>query len=233
MSLLHRILLIIGLSSGMTLLLMVIYWEPERPVAVAVVETLAPAPIAASAEPIIERATAAQPATIESVYGNDRIDWTMQDAQEIEELPAGVRTALAGCVVPRSPPQIKHRLDADLAVGPTASPGYPNVISAELKQAGQTDLAVLCVRGAQAAVYVFWAGSPGGAEIAATVDFTPGTYIRTAEAADIAVEVRRELPIEPGMPLRIRHDGIQLGNGCCSTTHYWHRGRWRSYVSGD
>jgi hypothetical protein len=214
MSLLSRILLIIGLSVVMTGVLMVIHWEPEPPVAVAVVETTPPSPITASEEPTIERATAVQTATTGSVYGEDRIDWVMLDAQDIEELPAAVRAALAGCVVPRST-------------------GLPNVISGEFKQAGQTDVAVLCVRGPLAAIHVFWGGNPAGAEVAVDFDFIAGTYIRTATAADIGVEVRRDLPIEPGMPLRIRHDGIQLGNGCCSTTHYWHRGRWRSYVSAD
>jgi hypothetical protein len=214
MSFLSRVLFVIGLSIVMTAVLMVIHWEPERPVARTAVEMPPPAPIAASAEPAIEQAAAVQTATAESVYGEERIDWVMQDAQEIEELPTGVRSALAGCVIPRAPE-------------------FPNVISAALKQVGQTDLAVLCVRGPRAAVHVFWGGNPAGAEVATDFDFIPGTYIRTALAADIGVEVRRELPIEPGMPLRIHHDGIQLGNGCCSTTHYWHRGRWRSYVSGD
>jgi hypothetical protein len=94
-------------------------------------------------------------------------------------------------------------------------------------------VAVLCVRGPSAAVYVFWGGNAGGSDIATLLDFIPGTIIRTARATDISVEVRRELPIEPGMPLQIRHDGIQLGSGCCTTTYYWHRGRWRSYVSAD
>jgi hypothetical protein len=214
MSFLSRLLFVIGVSVLMTGVLMVIHWEPESPVADAVVETTQPPPIAAGAEPTIERAAAVQTATTESVYGEERIAWLMQDAQEIEELPASVRAALIGCVIPRAP-------------------AFPNVISAAFKQAGQTDLAVLCVRGPRAAVYVLWTGNPGAAELVTEFDFVPGTYIRTALAADIGVEVRRDLPIEPGMPLRIRHDGIQLGNGCCSTTHYWHRGRWRSYVSGD
>ena len=143
------------------------------------------------------------------------IDWVMQDAQDIEELPAGVRAALAGCMVPRSP-------------------GVPNVISGEFKQAGETDLAVLCVRGPHAAVYVFWGDAPGGSEAGLLSRLSisrPAHTIRTAPAADIGVDVRRELPIEPGMPTRIRHDGIQLGGGCCATTYYWHRGRWRAYGS--
>jgi len=226
-SFLSRVGLVIGLSFLMMVILMVIHWEPERPVARAAAETAAPAPIAASTEPTVQRATAVQTATTESAYGDVRIDWVIQDAQATDELPAGVREALAGCVIPRSA-------------------GFPNVISGKFKQAGESrgpqrgsrdgvevDLAVLCVRGEHATVYVFWAGNPSDVEIAMDFDFIPATYIRTAQLADIEVEVRRELPIEPGMPLRIRHDGLQLGNGCCATTHYWHRGRWRSYVSAD
>ena len=114
-----------------------------------------------------------------------------------------------------------------------ALPDSPNVITGQFRQAGQTDVAVLCVRGPSAAVYVLSGGTEGGADIATLLDFIPGTVIRTARATDISVEVRRELPLEPGMPLQVRHDGIRLGNGCCATTYYWHRGRWRSYVSAD
>jgi hypothetical protein len=201
---------VIGLSFVMTLILMVIHSEPEPSVALPV-ETTPPVPIAARPEPTIERAT--HLTRSEDSSEEDGVDWVMQDARDVEELPADIREALAGCAVPRAP-------------------GLPNVISGKFKQAGQTDLAVLCVRGPRAAVYVFWGGAAGD-EIATDVDFIPGTYIRTAREADIGVEVRRELPIEPGMPLRIRHDGIQLGNGCCATTHYWHRGRWRAYESAD
>lgn len=213
MSFLSRVLLIIGLSFVMTLILMVIHWEPERPAPVNVVET-APLDLLAKPEPRIHRATDVRTAPSKPSHDVDGVEWTMQDAREIEGLPAEARTALAGCVVPRSP-------------------DFPNVITGQFKQAGQTDVAVLCVRGPSAAVYVFSGGSLGGADIATLVDFIPGTVIRTARAADISVEVRRELPIEPGMPLQIRHDGIQLGNACCATTYYQHRGRWRSYVGAD
>lgn len=211
MSFLRRVFVIVGLSFVMTLILMVIHWEPERPVAPAAVAPARAVLVSVTSQPAVERAT--ESATDRSFRENEG-DWEMRDVQDVAGLSTDIRAALAGCVLPRSPE-------------------FPNVVSAELKQAGQTDLAVLCVRGAHAAVYVFWGGNPAGVEIATDFDFIPGTYIRTAAAADIGVEVRRELPIEPGMPLRIRHDGIQLGNGCCATTHYWHRGRWRSYVSAD
>lgn len=213
MSFLSRVLLIIGLSFVMTLILMVIHWEPERPAPASVVDT-PPLDLLAKPEPRIHRATDVRTAASKAARDGDGVEWTMQDAREIEGLPAEARTALAGCVVPRSP-------------------DFANVISGEFKEAGQTDVAVLCVRGPSAAVYVFWGGNAGGSEMATLLDFIPGTIIRTARATDISVEVRRELPIEPGMPLQIRHDGIQLGNGCCATTYYWHRGRWRSYVSAD
>jgi hypothetical protein len=213
MSFLSRALVVIGLSFVTTLVLMVIHWEPERPAPVNIVET-APLDLLAKPEPGIHRATDVRTAASKALHDGDGVDWTMQDARDIDGLPAEARAALAGCVVPRSPE-------------------FPNVISGQFKQAGQTDVAVLCVRGPSAAVYVFWGGNAGGADLATLVDFIPGTVIRTARAADISVEVRRELPIEPGMPLQIRHDGIQLGNGCCPTTYYWHRGRWRSYVSAD
>jgi len=213
MSFLSRVLLIISLSFVMTLVLMVILREPERPGPALVVET-APLDLLARPVPRIHRATDVQTAASKSSTDADGVDWTMQDARDIDGLPAEAMTALAGCVVPRSP-------------------GFANIIFGEFKQAGQTDVAVLCVRGPSAAVYVFWGGNAGGADLATLLDFTPGTVIRTARATDISVEVRRELPIEPGMPLQIRHDGIQLGNGCCATTYYWHRGRWRSYVSAD
>ena len=213
MSFLSRVLLITGLSFVMTLILMVVLWEPERPAPVNVVET-APLDLLAKPAPRIHRATDIRTAATKPSLDEARVEWTMQDAREIEGLPAEARTALAGCVVPRSP-------------------DVPNVVTGQFKQAGQTDVAVLCVRGPSAAVYVFSGGAPGGSDIATLLDFIPGTVIRTARAADISVEVRRELPIEPGMPLQIRHDGIQLGNGCCATTYYWHRGRWRSYVSAD
>lgn len=213
MSFLSRVLVVVGLSFVTTLILMVILWEPERPAPVNVVET-APLDLLAKPEPRIHRATDVRTASSRPSHDEDGIEWAMQDAREIDGLPAEARTALTGCVVPRSP-------------------AFPNVITGQFKQAGQTDVAVLCVRGPSAAVYVFSGGTPGGADIATLLDFIPGTVIRTARATDISVEVRRELPIEPGMPLQIRHDGIQLGNGCCATTHYWHRGRWRSYVSAD
>lgn len=213
MSFLSRVLVIIGLSFLMTVILMVIHWEPERAVPRTIAETPS-APAAAATEPTIQRATDVQTPATGAFRDNEGIDWVMRDIQDVEGVPAEIRTALAGCLVPRSPE-------------------FPNVITGEFKQAGQRDLAALCVRGPRAAVYVFWGGHPEGAEIATDFDFIPATYIRLARAADIGVEVRRELPIEPGMPLRIRHDGIQLGNGCCATTYYWHRGRWRSYVSAD
>lgn len=213
MSFLSRVLVVVGLSFVMTLILMVILWEPERPAPVHAVQT-APLDLLAKPEPRIQRATDVRTASNKPSRDADGIEWTMRDAREIEGLPAEARTALAGCVVPRS---------AD----------FPNVITGQFKQAGQTDVAVLCVRGSSAAVYVFSGGTAGGADIATLLDFIPGTVIRTAREADITVEVKRELPIEPGMPLQIRHDGVQLGNGCCATTYYWHRGRWRSYVSAD
>ena len=77
------------------------------------------APIAASTEPTVQRATAVQTAATESAYGDGRIDWVIQDAQAIDELPAGVREALTGCVIPRSA-------------------GFPNVISGKFKQAGES-----------------------------------------------------------------------------------------------
>lgn len=212
-SFLSRVLVVVGLSVLMTLILMVIHWEPEPAVARDPVASTPPAAVAARPEPVLQLAADSGPQAREE-QDEEVIGWVMRDVQEIDELPAGVRASLSGCVVPRSP-------------------GLPNVISGTFKQAGQTDLAVLCVRGLQATVYVFWAGAPSGAEIATEFDFIPRTYIRTAQLADIEVEVRRELPLEPGMPLRIRHDGIVLGNGCCATTKYWHRGRWRSYVSAD
>ncbi|MDO8677537.1 MAG: hypothetical protein Q7R30_03105 [Acidobacteriota bacterium] len=227
MSFLKRVVVIIGLSLVMTLLLMVIHWEPERPVAPAAAETTGPAPAAAGPEPLLVRAADVRHATDASSHDNDGVGWVMEDVQNIEGLSMEIRAALAGCAVPRSP---------DL----------PNIISGKFRQAGESrgpqrgsragveaDLAVLCVRGPYAAVYVFWAGHAADAEIATEVEFIAGRSIRAARAADIRVEVTRDLPIEPGMPLTIRHDGIQLGGGCCATTYYWHRGRWRSYDSAD
>ena len=214
MSFLKRIIVVIGLSVVMTVLLMAILWEPERPVAATVAETTRPDPAAARLEPVLVRATDVRHATEASFRDNEGVGWVMADVQTIEGLSMEVRAALAGCAVPRSP-------------------AFTNVVSAELKQAGQADLVVLCVRGQHAAVYVFWAGLAADAEIATEVEFIAGTSIRAARAADIRVEVARDLPIEPGMPRTIRHDGIQLGGGCCATTYYWHRGRWRSYVSAD
>ncbi len=206
MSFLSRLLVIIALSVVMTLLLMLIHWEPERSVAPVVdsVTTALLVPVAPSPEAAIQHAADVRTGTHE----------TLQNAGDIEGLPAEIRAALAGCAVPL----------ASESVG---------VISGEFKQAGQTDLAVLCVRGPHAAVYVFWAGHPNGAEVVTEFDFIPAAFIRTARAADIGFQLRGEVPIEPGMPLRVRHDGIQVGNGCCATTHYRHRGRWWSYVSAD
>ena len=204
MTFLSRLLVVVALSVVMTLILMLIHWEPERSVAPVVdsVTTASPVPVAPMPEPTIQHAADVRSVTLES----------MLDAGDIEGLPTEIRAALAGCAVP-------------------VSPGSPNVISGEFKQPGQTDLAVLCVRGPQAAVYVFWAGHPDNAEVVTEFDFIPATFIRTARATDIRFQLSGEVPIEPGMPLRVRHDGIEVGNGCCATTHYFHRGRWRSYVS--
>lgn len=221
MSFLKRIIVVIALSLVMTVLLMAILWEPERPATAAAEITRAQkrpvsstAAEAARPELLLVRATDVGRATATSFPDNEGVGWVMADVQTIDGLSMEVRAALAGCAVPRSP-------------------AFPNVVSAELKQAGQADLAVLCVRGQHAAVYVFRAGMAADAEIATEVEFIAGTSIRAARAADIRVEVTRDLPIEPGMPMTIRHDGIQLGGGCCATTYYWHRGRWRSYVSAD
>ena len=214
MSFLKRVIVVIGLSLVMTLLLMAILWEPERPVAPTAAKTTRPDPVAARPQPLLVRAADVRPATEASSRKTEGVGWVMEDVQTIEGLSMEVGAALAGCAVPRSP-------------------AFPNVVSGEWQQAGQTDLAVLCVRGQHAAVYVFWAGQAADAEVATEVEFIVGTSIRAARAADIRVEVTRDLPIEPGMPLTIRHDGLQLGGGCCATTYYWHRGRWRSYVSAD
>ena len=201
MSFLKRVLLIIGLSVTFTTFLMVIYWEPERAVERLPVQEMT-VPRAPSVAPVIYRSAAVRTGTT-----------PLRDAADIDALPADVRGAFAGCLVPASEPL--------------------SVILGEFKQAGQVDLAVLCVRGPIAAVYVLWGGRPDVPELAAEFDFIPGAFIQTAPAADIGERVKAELPIEPGMPLKIRHDGIQLSGGCCATTYYWHRGRWRSYVSAD
>ena len=153
MSFLSRVLLIIGLSFVMTLILMVILWEPERPSPVNVVET-PPLDLLAKPEPRIRRATDVRTASSKPSRDGDGVEWTMQDAREIEGLPAEARTALAGCVVPRSP-------------------DFPNVVTGQFKQAGQTDVAVLCVRGPGAAVYVF-SGAPGRGRYCDPARFQPG-----------------------------------------------------------
>ncbi len=214
MSFLSRVLLIIGLSFVMTLILMVILWEPERPAPVTVVET-PPLDLLAKPEPRIHRATDVRTAASKPSRDEDGVEWTMQDARDIEGLPAEARTALAGCVVPRS--ARRSRTSFPGSSSRPAKPTWPCSASA----------------GRAPRFTCSGAATAGGADIATLLDFIPGTVIRTARATDISVEVRRELPIEPGMPLQIRHDGIQLGNGCCATTYYWHRGRWRSYVSAD
>ena len=201
MSFLKRVLLIVGLSVSFTTILMVIYWEPERAVKQVPVEE-ATAPKAPTVAPVVYRSAEVRTGTT-----------PLRDAADLDALPAEVRGAFAGCLVPASEPL--------------------SVIAGEFKQAGQVDLAVLCVRGAVAGVYVLWGGRPDVPELAAEFDFIDGAFIQTAHAADIGERVKAELPIEPGMPLRIRHDGIQLSGGCCATTYYLHRGRWRSYVSAD
>jgi hypothetical protein len=197
-----------GLSFVLTLLLMVIHWEPQPSLAPSEVQTAPPTTTPAVADdPPGESMAGIQPV---------KDAWVMQDAADVEGLPDDVRMVLfdTGCLIPFS---------AD----------SPNVIWGELKQAGQTDLAVLCIRDQRAAVYVFWGGNPAETDISTELDFIAGTSIRAARADDIRVEVTRDLPLDPGMPRRIRHDGIQVGVGCCTTTQYWHRGRWRSYVSAD
>lgn len=214
MSLLSRVLIVIGLSFVMTLLLMVIHFEPERRVAPLTAGSPPPLLVLVTATAVEKSPEHIQTAQDISLRDTDGADWTMAKVEDIAALSSDIRAALTGCLVPRSP-------------------DVPNIISAELKRAGQTDLAVLCVRDQRAAVYVFWGGEPGAPDIATEVEFIPGISIRAATADTIRVEVTRELPLDPGMPNRIRHDGIQLGHGCCATTQYWHRGRWRSYVSAD
>ena len=92
---------------------------------------------------------------------------------------------------------------------------------------------MLCVRDNRAAVYVFWGAQPSDPDVSSEDEYYPGTSIRAASAPDIGAELDDYGAIDPGMPRQIRHDGLALGHGCCATTQYWHRGRWRYYVSAD
>jgi len=214
MTFLSRMALVIGGSVVITLLLMVVHWEPEPPAPVdtPVLAPTAAAPAAVEAEPAAD----IQHVRLGSVRDGEGTDWVMSHPEAVDGLTDDIRMILfdAGCVIPTS--------------GQAS-----NVVRAELREPGTADLAVLCVRDNRAAVYVFWGAQPSDPDVSSEDEYYPGTSIRAASAPDIGAELDDYGAIDPGMPRQIRHDGLALGHGCCATTQYWHRGRWRYYVSAD
>jgi hypothetical protein len=213
MSFLSRSLLVVGLSSLLTLALMVVFWEPVPPPAESpAIAPAEPMPPATQAPPPAD----VQPVRLSSVRDNEGADWVMSHPENVDGLTPEIRTTLfdAGCTIPTSGDRT-------------------NVITGALREPGMVDLAVLCVRDNRAAVYVFWGGQPGEPDVSSEDEYVPGTYIRTAAVADIRADVENSGAIDPGMPRRITHDGIALGQGCCATTQYWHRGRWRFFVTAN
>ena len=102
MTFLSRMALVIGGSVVITLLLMVVHWEPEPPAPVdtPVLAPTAAAPAAVEAEPAAD----IQHVRLGSVRDGEGTDWVMSHPEAVDGLTDDIRMILfdAGCVIPTS-----------------------------------------------------------------------------------------------------------------------------------
>jgi hypothetical protein len=131
-------------------------------------------------------------------------------------LPASVVRKLVarGCLIPQ--------------VSEPYLPRKTNVIKGEFAQPGQVDWAVLCSKGGQSTILIFWGKEskcPSQLNTANNVDIR---YIDAVSEADLLGYAD---PVTPGL---MKHQAIDDGfDGKGSTAYYCTEGQWKAVAGAD
>jgi hypothetical protein len=146
--------------------------------------------------------------------------WTLRRPAEFPDLPRVIRRQLEQqqCRIPQAANwRIRH-----------------NLVWGEFERKGQQDLAVLCVRGQTAVVYIYWAGDVAKRDrLRGVHHYQPGSWIKVAVPRYIEEHIAAYGLIDSGMPTHIEHDGVEDVFACCSSVYYRHNGRWLRAPGAD
>jgi hypothetical protein len=146
--------------------------------------------------------------------------WIMRRPSDFPSVPPAIRRQLEQqqCRIPQAPNwRIRH-----------------NLVWGEFDRSGQQDLAVLCVRGQTAIIYVYWASDATRRDqLPIHHGYQPGSWMKVASPKFIQEHITAYGLIDQDMPEHIDHDGVEDGMACCSIVYYRHVGRWLRAPGAD
>jgi hypothetical protein len=146
--------------------------------------------------------------------------WIMRRPSDFTDVPQVIQRQLeqAQCRIPQAPNWRIHH----------------NLVWGEFERKGQQDLAVLCVRGQTAVIYVYWASDAARRDqLPINHGYQPGSWMKVATPKFIQEHIAAYGLIDKGMPEHIEHDGVEDGIACCSIVYYRQTGRWLRSPGAD